>query len=83
VQSGWIEGISNIMDSFDFVPLPRSFAKALAAQIHNEDVVHLVVTAEGTYQRVAAVEEYDAGGDVATELPEVHRALNNRGFGFF
>jgi hypothetical protein len=45
VQKGWIEGVNDIENVFDVLPLPCSFAKGLERDIDNNEVVHLAVTA--------------------------------------
>ena len=74
-QEGWIESINDVEEFCIKIPHSRSFADALKGELHNEDVVHLVITAKGYYQE-AVVEERDEGHDVlATEFPEMKRAL--------
>ncbi|KAF8965900.1 hypothetical protein BDZ97DRAFT_1729574 [Flammula alnicola] len=63
-EPGWTESIKEFHDSLKRIPLCRPLATALKEEIDNEDAVHLVVTAKGTYRRPGAVE---------IELPEVQR----------
>lgn len=67
----WIEGINKMADSFKRIPYSRSFAESLKENIDDKEVVHLVVTATGSYRGAAR----DEAHDLATELPEIQRAL--------
>jgi hypothetical protein len=70
IQKGWIEGVNDIQDVFDVLPLTRSFAKALERDINNDEAVHLAVTAT-----TSSVKEHNEGDDLANELPEIRRTL--------
>ena len=70
MQKGWKEGVNDIEDIFDILLYPRSFAKALARHIDNEDAVHLAVTAT-----VSTVKEHSERGGLASEIPEIRRTF--------
>lgn len=68
-----MEGIGDIESFSKAIPLPRHLATALEGQTADLERVHMVITAE----RAATVQEHNEGllVDVATELPEIQRAL--------
>jgi hypothetical protein len=68
MEEGWKESINDVKDHFDLLPYTRSFAKALARDIDNDEAVHLAVTATAF-----PVEEHIEGDDLANELPEIRR----------
>lgn len=74
-----VNSVSGLAESFDDpkfrasfrgIPLPSRLAKVLTT-LDNEDIIHLVVTAEGTYQTTTAIKERNGdGGSLGKRRPE-------------
>ena len=75
-ESGWTTSIEDekFRESFKKLALTRSLAKSVMEQ-DNEDAVHLIVIASGSYQQAGQAEEHDESRDTVAELPEIRRVL--------
>ncbi|KAF8869084.1 hypothetical protein BD779DRAFT_1682620 [Infundibulicybe gibba] len=69
---GWTESIDEqkFKDSFEKLPPNSSLARALG-ELDNDDLVHLVVTADGNYPETIIAKGHDESRDVVPELFEM------------
>jgi len=75
-ESGWTHSIDDqkFRESFKKLILIKSLAKSVMEQ-DNEDAVHLIVIASGSYQQAGQAEEHDESRDIVAELAEIRRVL--------